>query len=45
MYSINQIIFYFSFNRIDLPPYSSYTMLKQKMMKATTEGITGFQLS
>jgi hypothetical protein len=33
------------FNRIDLPPYSSYTMLKQKMMKATTEGITGFQLS
>jgi len=43
MYSINQIIF-ISFNHIDLPPYSSYAMLKQKMMKVITEGITGFPI-
>jgi len=31
------------FNRIDLPPYTSYTQLKQKLLRAITEGITGFQ--
>ncbi|OUM69727.1 hypothetical protein PIROE2DRAFT_65800 [Piromyces sp. E2] len=32
------------FNRIDLPPYSSYTQLKQKLLLAITEGISDFQL-
>jgi len=31
------------FNRIDLPPYSTYSQLKQKLLLAITEGITDFQ--
>jgi len=32
------------FNRIDLPPYTSYTILKQKLLRAITEGIGGFTM-
>ncbi|OUM60101.1 hypothetical protein PIROE2DRAFT_14227, partial [Piromyces sp. E2] len=31
------------FNRIDLPPYTSYIQLKQKLLRAITEGMIGFQ--
>ena len=34
----------FSFNRIDLPPYTSYTQLKQKILHAITEGMEGFTM-
>jgi len=34
-----------SFNRIDLPPYKTYTQLKQKLLLAITEGMTGFEKS
>lgn len=32
---------YFSFNRLDLPPYESYLQLKDKLIKAI-EGSQGF---
>jgi hypothetical protein len=32
------------FNRIDLPPYSTYTQLKQKLLRAITEGMGGFEM-
>jgi len=34
----------FSFNCIDLPPYTSYTILKQKLLLAITEGNENFSL-
>jgi len=33
-----------SFNRIDLPPYNDYKLLKQKLLLAISEGIGGFSL-
>jgi len=33
------------FNRIDLPPYTSYTTLKQKLLLAISEGTGGFLLA
>jgi len=33
------------FNRIDLPPYTSYYQLKQKLLLAITEGMSGFEKS
>jgi len=30
------------FNRIDIPPYTSYTQLKQKLLLAISEGMGGF---
>ena len=35
------IIIFFSFNRIDLPPYESYQQLRDKLIKAI-EGSQGF---
>jgi len=35
----------FSFNCIDLPPYPTYTLLKQKLLRAITEGIENFSLA
>jgi len=32
-----------SFNCIDLPPYTSYEQLKEKLLRAITEGATDFQ--
>jgi len=32
------------FNRIDLPPYPTYTLLKQKLLMAISEGIGNFSL-
>jgi len=32
------------FNRIDLPPYTSYTQLKQKLLLAISEGMGGFSM-
>jgi len=32
------------FNRIDLPPYTKYTILKQKLLLAISEGMGGFSL-
>jgi len=32
------------FNRIDLPPYTSYTKLKQKLLLAISEGMGGFSM-
>ncbi|ORX86582.1 HECT-domain-containing protein [Anaeromyces robustus] len=32
------------FNRIDLPPYTSYTILKQKLLLAISEGVGSFSL-
>ncbi|ORX83122.1 hypothetical protein BCR32DRAFT_243608 [Anaeromyces robustus] len=32
------------FNRIDIPPYKSYTQLKQKLLLAISEGIDGFTI-
>jgi len=32
------------FNRIDLPPYTSYTLLKQKLLLAISKGMGGFSL-
>jgi len=32
-----------SFNRIDLPPYTTYEQLKEKLLRAITEGVTDFQ--
>jgi len=37
----NSINYYFSFNRIDLPPYKSYQQLRDKLVKAI-EGSQGF---
>jgi len=34
----------YSFNCIDLPPYPTYTLLKQKLLRAITEGIGDFTL-
>jgi len=33
------------FNRIDLPPYTNYALLKQKLLLAISEGIEGFSLA
>jgi len=33
------------FNRIDLPPYDSYTILKQRLLRAIAEGIGSFEIS
>jgi len=33
------------FNRIDLPPYTSKTQLKQKLLRSIAEGLNGFQIS
>jgi len=30
------------FNRIDLPPYTSFTIMKQKLLRAISEGMCGF---
>ncbi|ORX64502.1 HECT-domain-containing protein [Anaeromyces robustus] len=32
------------FNRIDLPPYTTYTQLKQKLLLAISEGMGGFSM-
>ncbi|ORX62479.1 HECT-domain-containing protein [Anaeromyces robustus] len=32
------------FNRIDLPPYTTYTQLKQKLLRAITEGVKSFEM-
>jgi hypothetical protein len=32
------------FNRIDLPPYSNYTQLKQKLLRAIAEGLGSFEI-
>lgn len=34
-------LFFFSFNRLDLPPYENYASLKEKLIKAI-EGSQGF---
>jgi len=44
LYQNINIIFFFSFNRIDLPPYSTYTILKQKLLLAINEGGEGFSM-
>jgi len=33
-----------SFNRIDLPPYTSYTKMRQKLLLAISEGTGGFSI-
>jgi len=35
------VIYFFSFNRLDLPPYDTYQKLKEKLIKAI-EGSQGF---
>ena len=39
--SINIKYYYYSFNRLDLPPYEGYLQLKDKLIKAI-EGSQGF---
>jgi len=40
----NFILNLISFNRIDLPPYTSLTIMKQKLLRAITEGMGDFSI-
>jgi E3 ubiquitin-protein ligase HUWE1 len=42
LWSLNVLIFVTGFNQIDLPPYSSYEMLRQQLLLAINEGGEGF---
>lgn len=41
-FTMNAIFFFFSFNRLDLPPYNDYHELRQKLLTAV-ENTQGFE--